>query len=488
MRAIVVPGAIAADPAGHASRARLSRSVLGLDVRAAIVVGARWRSARPWSCSSCSSTGARLDSLHGRVAIGWMVVQDLVTILLIALLAPFAGAATSPGRSCSRWSGGAVPRCWRTSSARGCCRGSSARSAGWDRRSCSCSRCSPRRCSPRSSSSAVFGLSLALGAFVAGLIVSESELSHQAAGEVTPFRDLFAVLFFVSVGMLLDPSALLADLARALVLCSSWRSPASRRQRRPGRLLGMPLRSRDPAGRDHRPGGRVQLPARRAGALARAARRARLQPGARHGRPEHRPHAAARAGRAVRLIERLEHRAARRHAAGRGGAAASRGASWPAAGDGTTALGPRLRPARGRRPRQRPGRPGRDPGRPGARLPVHRRGPGPARPRRGGGDRRGHALRGRREPGDPAPGAGSARRACSSSPSGTRSRHGSRWSVPGRSTRGSRHLAGQGPERGGGRSRSSASPGSRTPRSRPRSSSPGRRSPGWASRAPSRRR
>ena len=55
-------------------------------------------------------------------------------------------------------------------------------------------------------SSAVFGLSLALGAFVAGLIVSESELSHQAAGEVTPFRDLFAVLFFVSVGMLVDPA------------------------------------------------------------------------------------------------------------------------------------------------------------------------------------------------------------------------------------------------------------------------------------------
>ena len=60
-------------------------------------------------------------------------------------------------------------------------------------------------------SSAVFGLSLALGAFVAGVLVSESELSHQAAAEVTPFRDLFAVLFFVSVGMLVDPAALVAD-------------------------------------------------------------------------------------------------------------------------------------------------------------------------------------------------------------------------------------------------------------------------------------
>ena len=58
-------------------------------------------------------------------------------------------------------------------------------------------------------SSAVFGLSLALGAFVAGIVVSESDVSYQAAAEVIPFRDLFAVLFFVSVGMLVDPEALL---------------------------------------------------------------------------------------------------------------------------------------------------------------------------------------------------------------------------------------------------------------------------------------
>ncbi|HEY8476894.1 MAG TPA: cation:proton antiporter [Chloroflexota bacterium] len=52
----------------------------------------------------------------------------------------------------------------------------------------------------------LFGLSLALGAFVAGVVVGESDLSHQILGEIVPFRDLFAGLFFVSVGMLLDPS------------------------------------------------------------------------------------------------------------------------------------------------------------------------------------------------------------------------------------------------------------------------------------------
>jgi K+:H+ antiporter len=50
-----------------------------------------------------------------------------------------------------------------------------------------------------------FGLSLAIGAFVAGLVVNESEYAHQALSDVIPLRDLFGMLFFVSVGMLLDP-------------------------------------------------------------------------------------------------------------------------------------------------------------------------------------------------------------------------------------------------------------------------------------------
>ena len=53
-----------------------------------------------------------------------------------------------------------------------------------------------------------FGLSMAIGAFVAGLVVNESEYAHQALSDVAPLRDLFGMLFFVSVGMLLDPALL----------------------------------------------------------------------------------------------------------------------------------------------------------------------------------------------------------------------------------------------------------------------------------------
>jgi len=56
------------------------------------------------------------------------------------------------------------------------------------------------------------GLSLALGAFLAGLIISESEYSHQATGNITPFREIFTSFFFVSIGMLLDVSFLITHL------------------------------------------------------------------------------------------------------------------------------------------------------------------------------------------------------------------------------------------------------------------------------------
>jgi len=57
-----------------------------------------------------------------------------------------------------------------------------------------------------------FGLSLALGAFIAGMVLSESEYSHQVVADILPFRDVFNSIFFVSIGMLLSLSALWADL------------------------------------------------------------------------------------------------------------------------------------------------------------------------------------------------------------------------------------------------------------------------------------
>jgi CPA2 family monovalent cation:H+ antiporter-2 len=190
----------------------------GSDLREALVVGA---------CLSISSTlvvlkslldRGELDSLHGRTAIGWAIVQDIATIAFIVILPPLALGSDFVGPIAL-----AVLKAIAFLTI--------AYVVGtrvlpilfaWVARLGSNElfllAVFATALLTAFVSSAVFGLSLALGAFVAGLIVSESDLSHQAAAEVTPFRDLFAVLFFVSVGMLVDPAALVADIGLLVVL------------------------------------------------------------------------------------------------------------------------------------------------------------------------------------------------------------------------------------------------------------------------------
>ncbi len=89
---------------------------------------------------------------------------------------------------------------------------------------------------------AALGLPLALGAFLAGLTVSESEYSHQAMADILPFRELFAAFFFVSVGMLVDPAVLMArpavsaGVVVAVVLVKMLASAAA------AWTMGLPLR------------------------------------------------------------------------------------------------------------------------------------------------------------------------------------------------------------------------------------------------------
>jgi CPA2 family monovalent cation:H+ antiporter-2 len=68
--------------------------------------------------------------------------------------------------------------------------------------------------------SAELGLSPALGAFLGGLLLAETEFDHRVIAEVVPMRNLFAALFFVSVGMLIDPAFVLANLPAVLGLAA----------------------------------------------------------------------------------------------------------------------------------------------------------------------------------------------------------------------------------------------------------------------------
>jgi CPA2 family monovalent cation:H+ antiporter-2 len=160
----------------------------------------------------------QLDSFNGRIAIGWLVVEDLVTVLMLVLLPALAGplGGKSMGHgSESLWlalgktllSVGAfvafmliVGRklfpwfLWKV--------------AKTGSRELFTLAVIAAAVGIAYGSSELFGVSFALGAFFAGMVLRESALSHRAAEETLPLRDAFSVLFFVSVGMLFDPRVL----------------------------------------------------------------------------------------------------------------------------------------------------------------------------------------------------------------------------------------------------------------------------------------
>ena len=159
------------------------------------------------------------DSGKGRIAIGWLVVEDLAMVLVLVLLpalAPTLGGQATTGAASDLWTqllrtlaqvGGFIafmlivgrrlfPRLlWhvaRTGSRElfTLCVVAAAVGIAYG-------------------SAALFGVSFALGAFFAGMVLRESEFSQRAAEQTLPLQDAFAVLFFVSVGMLFDPRVLI---------------------------------------------------------------------------------------------------------------------------------------------------------------------------------------------------------------------------------------------------------------------------------------
>ncbi|WPH16233.1 YbaL family putative K(+) efflux transporter [Variovorax paradoxus] len=161
-----------------------------------------------------------LDSFTGRIAVGWLVVEDLAMVLVLVLMPPLAGALGGHAGD----SANADPL-WQTL-------GVTLLQVGGfvalmlvvGRRAFPWILWQVTRTGSRElftlcviaaavsiafASAALFGVSFALGAFFAGMVMRESEFSHRAAQESLPLRDAFAVLFFVSVGMLFDPSVLI---------------------------------------------------------------------------------------------------------------------------------------------------------------------------------------------------------------------------------------------------------------------------------------
>lgn len=162
-----------------------------------------------------------LESITGHIAVGWLVVEDLVMVLVLVLLPPLAGALGGDGEV---QSGQALLATLGLTLLKVAAFVALMLVVG-------------KRLFPKLlwavahtgsrelftlcviagaigvayASSQLFGVSLALGAFFAGIVMGESSLSYRAAQESLPLRDAFSVLFFVSVGMLFEPAVIVHD-------------------------------------------------------------------------------------------------------------------------------------------------------------------------------------------------------------------------------------------------------------------------------------
>jgi CPA2 family monovalent cation:H+ antiporter-2 len=176
-----------------------------------------------------------LDSFNGRIAVGWLVVEDLVTVLVLVLLPALAGSlgGTAVDGHGAPVAAGDV-NLWTTLAITlGQVGAFIALMLIVGRKLFPWILWQVARTGSRElftlcviaaavgiayASTHYFGVSFALGAFFAGMVLRESELAHRAAEESLPLRDAFAVLFFVSVGMLFEPSILVEQPLKLLAV------------------------------------------------------------------------------------------------------------------------------------------------------------------------------------------------------------------------------------------------------------------------------
>jgi monovalent cation:H+ antiporter-2, CPA2 family len=171
-----------------------------------------------------------LDTDNGKVSIGWLIVEDLVMVLVLVLLPPLAGilgghtgsvhaslgeVLTDLGITFGKVAlfvvfmlvGGSRFFPWLLK-----------RVEKTNNRELFTLAVVAIGLGVAFGSAELFGVSFALGAFFAGVVINASDLSHRAAHDTQPLQDAFSVLFFVSVGMLFDPSILVRQPLQVLVV------------------------------------------------------------------------------------------------------------------------------------------------------------------------------------------------------------------------------------------------------------------------------
>ncbi len=232
VRRIAVPGAIVQILVATALGMAVAM-FWGWDAGAGLVFGLSLSCASTVVLLRALEARGVLESINGRIAVGWLIVEDLVMVLVLVLLPAFAGLLggnNMPGQMLS--AGGMLIPLGITL----------AKVAAFitvmlvvGRRLFPWLLWQVARTGSRElfslcviaaalgvayGSAKLFGVSFALGAFFAGMMLRESEFSHRAAAESLPLRDAFSVLFFVSVGMLFDPLVIVEQPVKVLAVAA----------------------------------------------------------------------------------------------------------------------------------------------------------------------------------------------------------------------------------------------------------------------------
>jgi CPA2 family monovalent cation:H+ antiporter-2 len=148
-----------------------------------------------------------LNTSHGQIAVGWLVLEDLATVLILVLLPAFATTSSQPlwqTAGLALFKAGAFAALMLIAGMR-VVPWLLLRIAHLRSRELFIVSIVVITLGTAVGAALLFGVSLALGAFLAGVVINESMLSHQVEAEILPFRETFSVLFFVSVGMLVNP-------------------------------------------------------------------------------------------------------------------------------------------------------------------------------------------------------------------------------------------------------------------------------------------
>lgn len=217
VKGVAIPGAI-----GQSLAATLAAAVvfyaLGLPLSGGVVLGLAMAVASTVVLMRVLLDAGVLDSPQGHVAVGWLIVEDVLTVVLLVLI-PILGtdaAATNPAPAGGGIAAALALALLKLAVFVAIVMFVGAKAVPWVM--IKVARLRSRELftltvlvlsvAVAAGAYMLFGASMALGAFLAGMMVAQSPLSHQAAADALPLRDAFAVLFFVSVGMLFEPAFL----------------------------------------------------------------------------------------------------------------------------------------------------------------------------------------------------------------------------------------------------------------------------------------